>query len=284
MSRIITTVAVTIIAGLLCCSGAAAAKEEEESTSGDIPLYYKQLQDYSSARDVEKPRLWEYCIQPGDNLTEIALRFGTDVETLVDLNMIANPHYIVAGDTIEVITVVGSVHEVSEGETIAAIADLYGVEEEVIISANEFRADQEPGRGERVIVPGGRLSRGNRHPAFCWPMQGTFNSGYGPRGDGFHYGIDIGAPVGTPFYAVAAGTVTHAGWRGAYGIMVEVDHGYGYRTRYGHASDVAVETGQSVSQGEELGYVGLTGNTTGPHLHFELHCGAEKVNPLDYLD
>lgn len=286
MFRCIKTVAiaVTLIAGLLGCSGAAAAKEDNKDAPEEVPLYYKQLHEYSSAVDADKPRLWEYRIQPGESLSEIALRYGTDVETLVVLNRIANPDHIIAGDVIEVLTLVGAVHEVSEGETIAAIAELYGVEEEVIISANSFRPDQEPGRGERVIVPGGRLSRNNRHPDFCWPMQGTLNSGYGPRSDGFHYGIDIGAPVGTPFYAVAAGTVTHAGWRGAYGIMVEVDHGYGYRSRYGHASAVAVEAGQSVSQGEELGYVGLTGNTTGPHLHFELYCDGDKVNPLDYLD
>ena len=286
MSRGIKTVAiaVTLIAGLLGCSGSAAAKEDEKNVPEEVPLYYKQLQEYSSARDADKPRLWEYRIQPGESLSEIAIRFGTDVETLVALNKIADPDCIIAGDTIEVLTVVGAVHEVSEGETIAAIAELYGVEEEVIISANSFRPDQEPSRGERVIVPGGRFSRGNRHPDFCWPMQGPLNSGYGPRSDGFHYGIDIGAPEGTPFYAVAAGTVTYAGWRGAYGIMVEVDHGYGYRSRYGHASGVAVATGQRVSQGEELGYVGLTGNTTGPHLHFELYCNGEKVNPLDYLN
>ncbi|MEW5783584.1 MAG: M23 family metallopeptidase [Bacillota bacterium] len=291
MSGIVKAVAVALITGIVCFGGfdSAAAMEEaeEEESSGDVPLYFMQLTEYSATvhneAEANKPLLLKYRIQPGDNLSDIAAQCGTDVETLVRLNNIVNPHHILAGDTLEVITVVGSVHDVSEGETLEQIAQIYGVEEEIIIEANNLARDTILDRGERVIIPGGKPSRSTQLPAFEWPLQGGLTSGFGWRGNEFHYGIDIGAPIGTPFYAAAAGQVTYAGYRGAYGIMVEVDHGSAYSTRYAHANSVAVVSGQYVNGGQLLGYVGLTGNTTGPHLHFELHRGLERLNPMQFL-
>lgn len=116
--------------------------------------------------------------------------------------------------------------------------------------------------------------------------QGAITSGFGPRrlfGRSFHKGVDFGAPTGTPIYATGAGVVTYSGWRSGYGKLVEIDHGNGYVTRYGHASQLLVEVGQQVRANQHIAAVGSTGDSTGPHLHYEvLHQGQHK-NPATYL-
>ena len=95
-----------------------------------------------------------------------------------------------------------------------------------------------------------------------------------------HEGIDIAASSGTPIWAAASGTVIHAGWLGGYGNLVVVDHGNGLATAYAHASAILVGVGQEVSQGETLSFVGSTGNSSGPHLHFEVRVNGAAVGPV----
>ena len=118
-----------------------------------------------------------------------------------------------------------------------------------------------------------------------WPAAGYVSSPYGLRFNGteFHQGIDIAADMGTPIVATADGVVTAAGWNGGYGNMVDVDHGGGIVTRYGHASAVAVTVGQQVRRGEVIAYVGSTGRSTGPHVHYEVRVNGAPVNPAGYL-
>ena len=119
-----------------------------------------------------------------------------------------------------------------------------------------------------------------------WPTSGYVSSPYGLRWNGteFHQGIDIAAETGTPIVATADGVVTSAGWNGSgYGNMVDVDHGGGIMTRYGHASAVAVTVGQEVRRGQVIAYVGSTGYSTGPHLHYEVRVNGQPVNPAGYL-
>ncbi len=116
-----------------------------------------------------------------------------------------------------------------------------------------------------------------------WPCQGVLTSPYGMRWGRLHEGIDIGAPTGTPIYASAGGRVIYAGWQGGYGNLVVIDHQNGIATAYGHQSQIAVSSGQFVSQGQVIGYVGSTGHSTGPHLHFEVRVNGTPVDPLSYL-
>jgi murein DD-endopeptidase MepM/ murein hydrolase activator NlpD len=118
---------------------------------------------------------------------------------------------------------------------------------------------------------------------FIWPVNGTVVSGFGMRWGRMHEGIDITAGTGTPIWAAAAGTVIHAGWLGGYGNLVVVDHGDGLATAYAHASAILVAVGQQVSQGETISLVGSTGNSSGPHLHFEVRVNGSAVDPLLYL-
>ena len=98
-----------------------------------------------------------------------------------------------------------------------------------------------------------------------------------------HEGIDITAAYGTPIVAPAAGRVTKVGWENGYGLMVELDHGYGLQTKYAHMSRTAVQVGQMVKRGDRLGYVGSTGLSTGPHLHYEVLVNGRPVDPLRYV-
>lgn len=123
-----------------------------------------------------------------------------------------------------------------------------------------------------------------------WPTDGGVISSYyggrtGPISGGFdwHPGLDIAADIGTPVYAAAMGTVDMAGWNGGYGQYVKIRHGNGYESAYGHMSGIAVTTGQQVRKGEIIGFVGSTGYSTGPHLHFEVFVDGENIDPLYML-
>ena len=118
---------------------------------------------------------------------------------------------------------------------------------------------------------------------YAWPMCAPVTSEYGPRWGRMHRGIDLGAPVGTPIRAIRGGTVIFAGWQGGYGQMTLIDHGNGVVSAYAHQSRFAVGQGARVSQGQVIGYIGMTGSTTGPHLHLETRVGGSAVNPRQYL-
>jgi murein DD-endopeptidase MepM/ murein hydrolase activator NlpD len=118
---------------------------------------------------------------------------------------------------------------------------------------------------------------------FIWPCDGAVTSGFGMRWGRMHEGIDIGCAYGAANHAAAAGTVIYAGWMSGYGNLVVLDHGNGLSTAYAHASSLAVSVGQSVVQGQTVSYVGSTGHSTGPHLHFEVRVNGVAVDPLGYL-
>jgi murein DD-endopeptidase MepM/ murein hydrolase activator NlpD len=116
-----------------------------------------------------------------------------------------------------------------------------------------------------------------------------FTSNFGIRSDPFrgtaamHAGVDIPGPVGTPVYATADGIVSNASWRGGYGNLVEVNHGKGIATRYGHLSKMLVADGARVKRGQLIALMGSTGRSTGPHLHYEVRIDGHAVNPLPFL-
>jgi murein DD-endopeptidase MepM/ murein hydrolase activator NlpD len=117
-----------------------------------------------------------------------------------------------------------------------------------------------------------------------WPVLAPIGDGFGPRGAGFHAGIDLLASVGTPVVAAAPGRVTWAGWKvGGWGKLVVVRHADGVQTLYAHLESISVRVGWVVSGGTILGRVGATGNATGPHLHFEVHVRGAAIDPLGAL-
>lgn len=122
-----------------------------------------------------------------------------------------------------------------------------------------------------------------------WPVSGSLTSGFGYRRSPIsrtrklHAGIDVAAPRGTPVYAVSAGLVHTARYNSGYGRIVVIDHGFGIRSRYAHNSSLLVRKGERVEAGQLIATVGSTGQSTGPHLHFELLIDGQAVDPLDYL-
>ena len=123
---------------------------------------------------------------------------------------------------------------------------------------------------------------------YLWPVQGRISSAFGWRsisvaGNRFHGGIDIAAASGTPVRAARGGVIARAGWVGAYGFLVTVDHGGGWETRYAHLSRIDVALGERIAQGAVVGLVGSTGASTGPHLHFEVRHNGVALDPLSFL-
>jgi murein DD-endopeptidase MepM/ murein hydrolase activator NlpD len=126
---------------------------------------------------------------------------------------------------------------------------------------------------------GGRISGSGMR----WPASGPVTSEFGYRWGRLHAGLDIGAGMGAPIHAAKAGTVIFSGVQGGYGNVVIIEHGGGLTTLYGHMSRRAASDGQEVSTGDLIGYVGSTGHSTGPHLHFETRVGGSPQNPRRYL-
>ncbi len=122
-----------------------------------------------------------------------------------------------------------------------------------------------------------------------WPVEGRVTGSFGVRIDPFngegahHRGVDISTEYGQRVLAPADGIVTYSGFEGGYGRMLQIDHGHGFTTRYGHLSGFAVREGQTVQRGQVIGYVGMSGRSTGPHLHYEVWIHNNPVNPYSYL-
>ncbi|SMB92957.1 Murein DD-endopeptidase MepM and murein hydrolase activator NlpD, contain LysM domain [Thermanaeromonas toyohensis ToBE] len=123
-----------------------------------------------------------------------------------------------------------------------------------------------------------------------WPVEGEVTSPFGYRRSPtnrwrweFHDGLDIAAPPGTPVRAAGGGQVVYAGWMGVYGLVVIIDHGYSYRTFYGHNSSLLVKEGDRVAKGQPIARVGSTGRSTGPHLHFRIEVDGQAVDPRPFL-
>jgi len=117
-----------------------------------------------------------------------------------------------------------------------------------------------------------------------WPLIAhVIGSPFGPRGERWHTGIDLPAPLGTPVYSARAGEVVWAGWRGDYGFLVTVAHGHGVRSMYAHLSRIDVRVGVWIGEGVRVGLVGATGDATGPHLHFEVRMRGAAADPLGAL-
>jgi murein DD-endopeptidase MepM/ murein hydrolase activator NlpD len=141
-------------------------------------------------------------------------------------------------------------------------------------AASDGLAAQLRGRGGGGTAAGACQAR---------PVPGDITSGFGPRDGGFHPGVDMYATYGEPIHACRSGTVVSAGWQGGYGNAVVIDHGGGMATLYGHQSSLAVSEGQHVNAGDVIGYIGSTGFSTGPHLHFEVRISGNPVDPAPYL-
>ncbi len=235
-----------------------------------------------------------------------------------------DPHTIFPGQELLILPVDGTLHRWTAGEGLNGVAEYYHVTPETIINypANELNpltvgdyASPNIKAGALLIIPGGygefpdwrtpRITRENPATAnnlgpgacteaydgvmgtlnFTWPTESRVLSGYDYNPSANHWGIDIKGDFGDPVVAPDNGVVVYAGWNDwGYGEMVVIDHGQGWQTLYAHLSTVDVGCGQEVYRGDLIGTIGSTGNSSGPHLHFELRSDEYgRVNPWDFL-
>lgn len=183
-------------------------------------------------------------------------------------------------------------YTIRKGDTLWKIAKDYKVDVDLLQQVNKITKPEQLQIGTRITIPldnssqadNVRLASRNRESSFLWPVSGTITSRFGPRGRGFHHGLDIAAKSGTPVKAIEAGKVVFSGYKNwVYGNAVIIDHGGGIKSMYAHNRKNLVEEGDWIKVGQTIAEVGSTGRSTGPHVHLEVHVEDVPVNPITYL-
>lgn len=270
-----------------------------------------------------RERIEQYTVRNGDTLWSIAERFGLQPSTIVWANSLTNADVLVIGQPLTIPPINGVIHHIAGDETLAGVAERYGVKQEAIIAfaPNGLGGGSPLIPGQDIVVPGGTppapapplIAAAPAEPApaapapsaapaaaaaapaagttavgtFIWPATGALTTYFGDNpayyGPGGHNGLDIANNQGTPLLAADGGVVIYAGWKGGLGNAIAIDHENGFVTWYGHASSLAVSNGERVSRGQVVAYMGSTGNSTGPHIHFIIVRNGVYVDPLGYL-
>ncbi|MBC7236128.1 MAG: peptidoglycan DD-metalloendopeptidase family protein [Chloroflexi bacterium] len=242
-----------------------------------------------------------YTVEPGDTVLGIAQKFGLQGNSLLWANedLDANPDFLQVGQKLFILPFDGAYHTVVRGETLEEIAKKYKVSVEAIIgyAGNNLAPPYTLQAGQRLVIPAGIKPyvarqvfayKASAPPQdaqkgsgkFGWPMTGMITQKYWEG----HQAIDIANRGRPPVVAADAGYVSYVqSSRTGYGRMVIIDHGNGFETLYAHLDAFYVKVGQSVAKGEVIGKCGSTGNSTGPHLHFEIIKNKVRRNPLLYL-
>lgn len=255
-----------------------------------------------------------YTVSAGDTFTTIGRRFGLTPRTVRLVNQLALGAHLRPGQSLVITPADGAIITVQAGDSLEDIAARYALKEATIEAANpgvkapiaagtelflpgvqELKAalasrgyrnqDHNEGSGNQRLVASRSLigQFGNRVGSLSWPAAGQISSPFGIRGYSFHPGMDICNNVGTPIHAAKGGVVVSSGWMGGYGNAIDVDHGGGIVTRYGHCSKLLVPVGKKVEAGEQIALMGSTGYSTGPHVHFEVRIQGRAVNPAGFL-
>lgn len=259
---------------------------------------------FTTARQQPAPEgIQTYIVQAGDTVLGIAGKFGLKPESIQWSNaqLESNVDLIRPGDTLNIPPVDGVLHTVTSGDTLGSLAAKYKVTVEDIVNHKNnglTSADAQLTVGNALIIPNGTKTyvtpaavaySGGEVPTtaqigsgnFDWPASGSINQRYW----GGHAAIDLGGWTGAPVKAADGGYVAVAtgGWNGGYGNHIIIDHGNGFVTLYAHLNSIFVKPGESVARGQQIGSLGNTGNSTGPHLHFEIRYQGVQRNPLNYL-
>jgi murein DD-endopeptidase MepM/ murein hydrolase activator NlpD len=252
-----------------------------------------------------KPRdkIITYQVERGDTLSTVANKFGISENTVRWQNNLSTDTLTV-GQSLQILPVTGIAHKVVSGDTVYTVAKKYNIDPQNIVDFpfNEFAGDGTSFTlvpGETLIVPNGIEPSAQQtikpqvyvvtgpvpvtSDGFTWPTHGIITQ----FASWYHMALDIAAPIGTPLIAASSGTVDYISlgtYDTGYGNNVWVNKGDGVRYHYAHMESVNVSQGEHVIGGQTvIGWIGVTGNTTGPHVHFEIQVNGTLVNPLPYL-
>ncbi|HYK08611.1 MAG TPA: M23 family metallopeptidase [Candidatus Eisenbacteria bacterium] len=270
---------------------------KEQSIAVDTNVFQTQVSSQLRSKIID------YTVEKGDTVSSIAQKFGISEDTIKWANDL-NDDSLSVGDTLKILPVSGIAYKVQSGDTVYSIAKKLATDAQKIVDFpfNDFANPETFSlvTGQTLIVPDGVQPSaqpstytapvyasvpeysGEQSGGFIWPIRGLLTQYFSL----YHTGLDIAGPAGTPIYAAKAGAVDEAscGWNYGYGCHVMLSNGGGYETMYAHmVQQPSVSVGQTVSQGQLIGYRGSTGRSTGNHTHFEIRVGGHVVNPLPYL-
>ncbi len=262
--------------------------------------------DSEADQSAQKSTIKSHWVSEGETLNQLAQRYGLQSSSIV----LSNTSYyfssadapLTQGITLLIPPANGRVVSIDASSDLLQIALQHDLSVAALAKSNGFVQLKPLPAGQLLYIPDSHAAKQFLKAApvavesslaapsqgYIWPIQGPITSYYGYRnisvgGNTFHAGIDISAKTGTPIQAAQSGTVSRSGWGGGYGYVVYVDHSDGSQTRYAHMSNMNVDVGASVSQGQVIGWVGSTGASTGPHLHFEIRQAGNSIDPLTYL-
>ncbi|OGY36055.1 MAG: hypothetical protein A3E36_02405 [Candidatus Andersenbacteria bacterium RIFCSPHIGHO2_12_FULL_45_11b] len=258
----------------------------------------------SSAGSAKKPFI--YTVEDGDTIASIASRYNISTNTILSVNGLRSTDIIKSGDHLIILPVTGLLYAVRSGDTVLSIANTYNAKADEIVSANGLEDSSKIAMGQKLIIPNGDVpasqaprivSRSTQTardagdeptPApqkeqahggagFVWPTTSHHISQYFKNG---HTGIDVDNRSMPSVFTAQDGTVEFAGWLGGYGNLIIVNHGGGLTTYYAHLSKFYVTKGAKVKKGDAVAKMGSTGQSTGPHVHFEVRRFGRPINPL----
>lgn len=276
----------------------------EEGVGGASTLSVSLDSTGIATLESEKPwnQVSEYSVKEGDSLSSIAAKFDLSIDSLKWANPSINWQKVKPGVVVSIPPVTGVVYKVRPGDTVYSIAKKFQTDPQGIVDfpINTFSDDETFAlvAGQTLIIPDGIMpdetvsaprfatvltpdaGSVSATGTFVWPTQGRMTQPF----RWYHKGTDIANTMGTTIVAADSGVVVVAGWTNTgYGNHVIIDHQNGYLTLYGHLSQIGVQAGQRVSRGVQIGLMGSTGRSTGPHLHFEIRTSSGNVDPLGYL-
>jgi murein DD-endopeptidase MepM/ murein hydrolase activator NlpD len=291
---------------------------DETSSSSDTDVISRLPIPHTTIPTRPRARVITYVTRPGDTLFSVAEKFNLAATTIIWSNPEALqgvPWLVRTGTELYILPTDGAYHTVLTGETVDDIVSTYDVEPGALLNEwNDLYRGNQPRAGQRLVIPGGKGKDMGWHPLVTYPAPGPDKLSVGacgtmmvigPSGHGWftyptgrtevsgwvfhdrrrpiHIGLDYDCAKGDPIYAADNGVVTMAGRKGTYGNMVEINHGGGFITRYGHLDTINVKCGHPVYQGDLIGTCGTTGWSTGPHLHFEIRQDNVPLDPEIYL-
>ncbi len=252
-----------------------------------MPVAFALTMQELAAKDSDS---WQaYISISHDSLLRIAAIYSLDANLLAQINNVRPDQILAAGHLLWLPLPKTPQTTVKSGDT------LYSLAKEHDLSLNQI-SDYNNINSNSTLYIGQVLRLANTKPIanqtaltilnkdFIWPSLGVISSPFGPRDGGWHYGLDIAAPKGQNIVAAKDGQIILAEWKSdAYGYTVMIDHGNNQYSLYAHCSELLVSSGQQVAQGDTIARIGSTGNSTGPHLHFEIRENGVCYDPLTYL-